>query len=193
MTSEVKVDEGRGKDGKGFYIRTFTGKKFHFNDIENNEVDIRDIAHALALRARWSGHTKFFYSIAQHSVLAARHAPKGLQLTALLHDANETYLPDFSSPLKWFLRDEGVAKVKELEALTDQLVYKTFNLAYPMDRRVKIVDQRMLATESRDLMNNSDEERSHMDEPYKRPIKSWSPQKAEREFLKAYEKYTKAN
>jgi hypothetical protein len=182
------VDERRGKDGEGFYIRTFTGKQFHFDKIEQNEIDIRDLAHALAARCRWSGHTSQFYSIAQHCVLAARKAPKKFKLAALLHDGNEAYLPDFPSPLKWHLRDEGVEAIRELERRTDAHIYSVFGLPFTaMPPEVKTVDQRLLATEHRDLMPTS-EERTYMDEPYSFTIKPWSPQKAEKEYLKMYEK-----
>lgn len=183
-----KVDERRGADERGYYIRTFTGKQFHFDGIENNEIDVRDIAHALANRCRWSGHTASFYSIAQHCVLAARKAPKKFKLAALLHDANEAYLPDFPSPLKWYLRDDGVARIKDLEAKTDARVYSVFGLAVTtMPSEVKVVDQRLLATEHRDLMPQATE-RTFMPEPYPFKIKAWSPVKAEKEYLKMFEK-----
>lgn len=179
------VDERRGKDESGFYIRTFTGAQFFWHDIPNNPIRIHDIAHALAMRCRWSGHTKDFYSIAQHCVLCAFYAPEELKLAALLHDANEAYLPDFPSPLKWYLRDEGFAKLKEMEEAVDRRIYREFGLQYPMGPRVKEIDQRMLGTESRDLMPDG-QEKLHMPEPYEEEIECWGPRKAEQKYLDTF-------
>ena len=50
------------------YITTFTGK--HFDPIHPvpEKIDVKDIAHALSLICRANGHTRFFYSVAQHSI-----------------------------------------------------------------------------------------------------------------------------
>lgn len=90
------------------WIQTFTGKKFYPLDPDPEQICIEDIAHSLSLQCRFSGHTKRFYSVAEHSVEVARNwfvdpdhrEPRTGKLMALLHDASEAYLSDIPRPLK---------------------------------------------------------------------------------------------
>src|SRR5688500_14252940 len=86
------------------YIRTYTGKEFYPLKPELDKIDIEDIAHALSNLCRFTGHTKQFYSVAQHSVLASEfvrvYDNPHLNLFVLLHDASEAYICDISRPLK---------------------------------------------------------------------------------------------
>lgn len=87
------------------YITTVTGKHFDPMTPEKQDIDIFDIAHALSLICRGNGHTKAFYSVAQHSLACAREAHlRGETVTVtlgcLLHDASEAYLSDVTRPVK---------------------------------------------------------------------------------------------
>jgi hypothetical protein len=77
-------------------------------DLKNPKFDINDIAHALSQIARFNGHTKRFYSVAEHSLMVA-DLMEGLGLgdprEGLLHDATEAYLSDVPAPFKQFLPD----------------------------------------------------------------------------------------
>jgi len=53
-------------------IRTFTGKKFWPLAPIGNDLDIEDIAHALSLVCRFTGHTYCFYSVADHSLRVSK-------------------------------------------------------------------------------------------------------------------------
>lgn len=53
------------------YITTFTGKHFDPTHPVPEKIDVKDIAHALSLICRANGHTRFFYSVAQHSLSRA--------------------------------------------------------------------------------------------------------------------------
>lgn len=164
------------------HIRTFTGKKFYWDRPEDNELDIRDIAHALSMNCRWTGHVREFYSVAQHSVFVARHCPTEHWLAGLLHDAAEAYVHDTPTPLKLFLADAGFTAFADLDERVDRAIWTQFGLTWPRHESVKVADQRMLATEHRDLMNGG----SVPFEPYDFTITPWSPQRAEAEFLICY-------
>jgi hypothetical protein len=41
---------------KGDWFVTFTGRRFYPLDARVEDIDIRDIAHSLALQSRWMGH-----------------------------------------------------------------------------------------------------------------------------------------
>jgi hypothetical protein len=76
------------------WIQTVSGRQFWPLAPKAEDVDIGDIAHALAMKCRYSGHTQKFYSVAEHSV----HISLALlrdgwnpttALWGLLHDAAE--------------------------------------------------------------------------------------------------------
>jgi hypothetical protein len=90
---------------KSVSIATFAGAEVFPFDPKPEQIFLEDLAHALAMKCRFTGHTRFHYSVAQHSVLMVKLAlnrgmSKEVQQFALLHDASEAYLPDVASPLK---------------------------------------------------------------------------------------------
>lgn len=93
----------------GNCIETHTGRMFDLANPSPSMVCIEDIAHGLANESRFGGHTREFYSVAQHSVLVCRlvleRAPDqpDLAAAALIHDAPEAYAKDLPSPLKALL------------------------------------------------------------------------------------------
>src|SRR5271170_7300011 len=89
-------------DPKRAWIQTYTGGVFHILDPQQNEIYIKDIAHALAMQCRFTGHVRKFYSIAEHCVLGSHIVPKKLALQFLLHDASEAYIADINRPLKHY-------------------------------------------------------------------------------------------
>jgi uncharacterized protein len=84
-------------------IRTVTGRYVDPMSMTADDVDIRDIAHALSRLCRFGGHAKGFLSVAQHSVAVSHMAVRysfQVQRMALLHDATEAYLVDMPKPIK---------------------------------------------------------------------------------------------
>ncbi len=67
---------------------------------------------------------------------------------------------------------------------------RKWRLPWPHTPAVKVADLTLLTTEKRDLKKHSD----WRDSPYP-PLKDriipWSPEKARREFLKAFRRYSK--
>jgi hypothetical protein len=85
-------------------ILTFTGKMFDLLEPDPERIDLRDITHALARIGRFTGHGDRIFTDAQHSVLVCDLAPVSLKRWALLHDAEEAYVGDVSSPMKGAMR-----------------------------------------------------------------------------------------
>lgn len=54
-------------------IQTYLGEEFYPLDPRPGNIHIVDIAHAMSMKCRYTGHSRFFYSVAQHSVLLARY------------------------------------------------------------------------------------------------------------------------
>lgn len=131
----------------GDWIQTYTGKQFFPLDARPEEIDIVDIAHALSMSCRYTGHCTHFYSVAEHSVRVSLFVPEELALEALLHDASEAYLTDIPRPIKPFL-----PQYKEFEANLENIIAQKFGTGFPMDPRVKEVDTRILADERKQLM-----------------------------------------
>jgi len=104
------------------YIVTFTGERVYPTHPSINTIHIEDIAHALAHKCRFNGHTKQFYSIAQHSVIVNNLFPYN-NLWGLLHDASEAYLPDVASTIKHLF-----PTLKYAEKICEDKIRERFNL-----------------------------------------------------------------
>lgn len=128
-------------------ILTYTGRHVDLLSPNPAEFNLVDIAHALSQINRFTGHTAYPYSVAQHSVLCARLVPQEHQLEALFHDAHEAYTGDVTSPLKALLPD-----YQEIEARMECALRAALYLPATKSDIVKHADLVMLATEKRDLM-----------------------------------------
>jgi hypothetical protein len=89
------------------WMLTSTGKDHYLSGCGAwmNEIDVFDIAHALAQINRFCGHARRPYSVAEHSLLCADLAQREgksdlVQLLCLVHDAHEAYTGDQASPAK---------------------------------------------------------------------------------------------
>jgi hypothetical protein len=127
------------------WIQVFTGRQFWPTNPRPEDVDIRDIAHALSLTCRFTGHTEAFYSVAQHSVLISQHC--GDPRWGLLHDAAEAYLPDVARPVK-----QELTGFSDIEDRLLGVIASVFGLTMPIPQSVHVADLVLLATEARDLM-----------------------------------------
>lgn len=129
------------------WIQTATGRAFWPLRPRVEDVCIEDIAHALAMKCRYTGHCRYFYSVAQHSVLASEIVPPADAFWALMHDATEAYLPDVARPVK-----KAIAGFCEIEDRLMEVIAERFGLPMPMPESVRHADLVLLATERRDLM-----------------------------------------
>ena len=171
----------------GNWITTYTGKKFHFLAPQPEEIDIEDIAHALSLTCRFAGQCKSFYSVAEHSIRVADIVPEQYKLHALLHDASEAYLPDLPRPIK-----AGLPYFKEMENVILRAVWNKFipSGVYENYGVIKEADNILLATEARDLMDNTDDW-AELPPPLKPEIRPMPSNVAKVLFLCIFEFYMK--
>lgn len=166
------------------FIRLHSGKRFHILKPTLREIDIDDISWALSHICRFTGHTRAFYSVAQHCCHVSDMLPDDLKLQGLLHDAQEAYCQDLAQPIKQYL-----PQYKELELRIEQVVARKFRLSFPMPAAVKTADMTMLVTEMRDVMRNTDY-RLHPFRPLTERIKPWPSLKARREFMRRFNSLT---
>jgi hypothetical protein len=136
-------------DPNSAWVQTYSGKRFNPTNPQMNAIVIQDIAHALSMQCRFSGHVKSFYSVAQHCVLVSHICNREDALHGLLHDASEAYLVDVPAPLK---RSGKFDSYLEFEKNLQDLIYKRFGLDPVEPPSVKYADTKLLVTEARDLL-----------------------------------------
>lgn len=168
-------------------IQLVSGNYFRFDDPDGSPFGIEDIAHALAHLCRFTGHTKTFYSVAQHCVLVSHLVPPGDALQGLLHDGAEAFLGDVASPLKALLPD-----YRAIERRVERAVFRRFGLPETLPGTVRRADQVALATERRDLMVTGSAHDRHWARVAGTPahaqrIQPWSSAAARAAFLDRFE------
>lgn len=119
------------------------GGRHYPADPRPEDVNIADIAHALANLCRWGGHCPHFYSVAEHSVLVSYQVPRQHALTALMHDATEAYLGDVPRPIK-----VGLPEYKRMEALNWLAIAERFRLPKELPQCVHDADNAVLLAEA---------------------------------------------
>jgi hypothetical protein len=157
------------------WIQTASGRRFDLAAPEAAMVDFdTDVPDALARIARFTGHIGGGpYSVAQHSVhccdvVLAETGDPVAAAYALLHDAHEAYIGDWSTPLKQAIgaveRGCGVWQhfghveqtLKRLEDRVVEAVHAAAGLPLPGHLHktiVKDIDYRMLHAERRQLLD----------------------------------------
>lgn len=167
------------------WILTRSGRKFDLANPTADMVDPTDIAHSLSMQCRFNGHTRAFYSVAQHCYLVADLVPAEHQLPALLHDATEAYVGDLVRPLKEgmraFAERMGVCDLyDDTERRVWTAICECFDLDPILPDCVKNADLVALATEKRDLMPELPEPWPCLEgiEPIPQFIDPWQPSQA---------------
>lgn len=132
----------------GAWIQVYGGAKVYPFALAPHDLDIDVIAHSLSQQCRYAGHTRWFYSVAQHSVLVSRLCPPDLALAGLLHDAAEAYLQDMVKPIKDLpcMMDYRVA-----ERIANASIEKRWEVDIHAEAVCR-ADRVAMATEVRDLM-----------------------------------------
>lgn len=134
------------------WIETVSGRRFYPFSPRVEDIIPDDIAHALSLLCRFNGHTRTFYSVAQHSVIVSHAVPQEDAPWGLLHDAAEAYIGDLAHPVKHHGR---LAGFRETEADLMRAIVVRFGLVRNRPISVKVADARIIVNERRDLMSVS--------------------------------------
>ncbi len=187
-------------------IVTYTGKIFDLLNPKPEMVCIEDIAHSLAYQCRYTGHTRFFYSVAQHCVLMAENPDlPGDPLKKLLHDAAEAYIGDIASPWKKLLKVElppvgtgqyltgGPFPIRDFEEKIQKVIGLALGIDLTHSAEVKKSDIIMITTEIRDLMPAMPPDfqwEVDISSVVKETIHPWLPEAAEALFLTKYFRLT---
>lgn len=179
------------------WLETYTGLRFDLPIPRPEQIDIRDIAHALSLLCRFNGHCSRFYSVAEHCVLVAdtlypasrvplvSYMPGRISLLGLLHDAAEAYTGDLAKPVKNCIDGEWSV----LESGIENAIYAALRIPPPTSEErelIKLADLAILATEAAALMPSGGRTYNNLPEPLDMCIECWPPERAEAIFFGAY-------
>lgn len=143
------------------WIETYTGRQV-WPLSAAGDIDLEDIAHSLAMTCRFGGHTRLFYSVAQHCVLASEIIAPEFALWGLMHDAAEAYLGDITRPIKSSLYAERhdrrtLKPFAKFEEELLQAIAARFFLPWPAPwEAIEQVDLLLLASERLALLNPGD-------------------------------------
>lgn len=170
------------------WIQTASGRAWSLTAPTPDAVHWRDIAESLAKICRFNGHSRYFYSVAQHSVIVADMLIPEYRLHGLLHDAHEAFIGDMTAPVKGVLKDlGGYEAIGHLAEITDRAVFAAAGLSFPwptdIRTAVKWADMTMLATERRDLLADSAMPWGPLPDPAPARITPWAWPRAMDEWL----------
>ena len=163
-----------------------TQTEFFPLDPRAEDVHLLDIARAIAMKVRYTGHVTQFYSVAQHSVFVADILDRlgedpEVQLLGLMHDTTEAYLPDVASTIKGH-----IVGFHALEAGVWAAIAERFDLAPVLPKIVKAADaeayrfERVAVAPRPPWMTPIPCELDH------EPLEEWLPREAEDLWLLEY-------
>lgn len=145
--ARVVVGEGAPTPTGRAFVQTISGRLVDLYHPRPESIIWQDVAQSLGMLARFNGHTRCFYSVAEHSVRVSWRVPPEDALWGLIHDAAEAYIGDVVSPVKRLCPELYVVERRLLNVICDKL-----GLPRDMPASVLEADERMLATEARDLL-----------------------------------------
>jgi len=165
---------------------TYTGRAVDLDRFREDDVDIEDIAHSLSMQCRYNGHTKQFYSVAEHSIHISNHLAlcaygPTVQLAGLLHDAHEAYVGDIIRPI---VQDKMMLSFRRIRDAVQAVIESKFVIMLkPAERdAVDMLDKRIILDEKARLLH-----KAVIYDLGVRPLEVrfplWNPAEAKVEFL----------
>lgn len=132
-------------------IWLYTNKLIDLANIEAYDFDHKDFTHALSIINRYTGNTKWPYSVGQHTLLGATSSEvieAGLSRAFFLHDFSEVFFNDLPSPLKRLLPEYCA-----LETAAQKHIFNVFDEPWENMEKLHSFDKRMCANEMRVLFS----------------------------------------
>ena len=186
---EDMTSPDHGPPGPGPYLQTVSGRWVNPFHPDPSQLDAGDIARALANQCRFGGHSRVFYSVAQHAVIVSelveqRGGDVEDVFAALMHDATEAYLGDMPHPLKH--RSPLGAAFKQAEDHLERALRERFAIKADVPE-VKRADRALLATERR-AFSSEDWHWPELEgvEPLDLDLTAWAPDEAAQAFARRY-------
>lgn len=149
-------------------IRLISGSQFNVLLPHLSTVTIKDVIVGLSNQTRFAGQIDSNYTVGQHSVLASYRVPRQFAYDTLMHDSAEFTLLDMPKPIKEVLYD-----YQAIEESVEAFLRTRFGFA-EKNILVKLADERMFATERRDVAPAPQDGDTPKQEPYPERIRVWS-------------------
>jgi len=162
-------------------LQLYSNTWFDLDNPDPSLIEIEDIAHALSLQCRFTGHCNEFYSVAQHSIIVASILPDEYKFFGLMHDAHEAYVHDVASPMKTILPDYNRIEDKMWRAVATK-----YSLPLELPSAVKEADRSVCLAEKNALLGDLDWGLKGV-EPADVEIVPWAPALAEQMFLLSFD------
>lgn len=138
------------------WIEIHDGTPFRFAAPERGSLSAEVIATSLSRICRYGGHTRRFYSVAEHCILMADYVaaqdwatPRDI-LTTLHHDDAEAVIGDLPRPIK-----AKMPQFKTAENVLDSFIADEFGTYLRFPAWLKEYDTRILVNERAEIMNPS--------------------------------------
>lgn len=164
-----------------------------FPSRDNHEFYPEVIAASLSKLCRFTGHTRRFYSVAEHSVKVSYMVPPEFAFEGLMHDAHEMLTNDLSKPVKQYIG----GSYEELEEKAEIEIRRHFGLSEEISPEVKLADVYACLIEGDELLvsrgKNWDYYAPYREmaleasrtNPYLRPS-CWDPERGYDEFMRRF-------
>lgn len=146
-----------------------------------DQIDIRDVAHHLAMQPRYLGGTETAYNNAQHSWFISMSSPREIALASLLHDAAEAYTGDLPGQFKHL---HGMSYYRNIQDnFTDKIMGK-FGVTWNRDiqAEIKSIEKRLYPWEEYIVGRDVLPDMQHP--PYLSTL--WNTKVAEKKFLQRF-------
>lgn len=173
-------------DNNDAWIQSVSGKRLDILSLKPENICLDDIAHSLSNICRFNGHTKYNYSVAQHSVLFYRYMKRQgyslrIRKQALMHDAPEYIIGDITSPLKQIIKPI----IKPIEANIWKAIAAKYDINPELNQVVKRGDLSILFNERQSLFTKLIEWGWSVSPLSGVRIIPWSHSRAKKAFLRA--------
>jgi 5'-deoxynucleotidase YfbR-like HD superfamily hydrolase len=169
-------------------METYTGKHINPLFINEDDIDIIDIARSLSMTCRFGGHVETYFSVANHCVnMANWFLKRGREeeaLWALIHETDEIVFGDLPTPVKYLPEMDAY---RRLCKNVTRVGFAKFGLYGKPPKSIKELDTRMVYAEARVVKPKSALARMNIDVS-DIEIEVYTQKKAEKEFLKLYKK-----
>jgi 5'-deoxynucleotidase YfbR-like HD superfamily hydrolase len=135
------------------YITLLNGDRWYFDGRNPLNAPIEAMLTALDHIGRFTGQTKVFYSVLQHSLNAYEVAcdlslDRTVRRAALVHDLHECLVGDVSSPLKRFMAERWTSGYQLAESMAKRAIASRFNVPEQDSPLVKEADRLCLMIEA---------------------------------------------
>lgn len=134
-------------------IRTYSGRLVDPIRPVKEDVEPYSMIHALSQINRFTGHSVYPYSVAQHSLILTKYVRRrglsiGAQRAALVHDLAEAWFNDLATPVKCELES-----YKHHMRKAELVINNTLGVSRDDLAAIKVYDHRMYINERDALCN----------------------------------------